>query len=191
MALCSTPCRRPPWQRWEDMSQHVRGRQQEQGDKCEGRDPRICRSRVQLSHVFPSRRPPIGQRVRTDPGSRTASTRALMGCGPLAAPPVQLKLQPVRRAPRPVARDNVPAKRRPAKLPPLPAAKFLDNGMPAMQRETELAIKPIRCSLELFGDRSVPQSWPALAPAASIHFERGGREPRTPDEIDGATQFSD
>jgi hypothetical protein len=132
------------------MSQHVRGRQQEQGDKCEGRDPRICRSRVQLSHVFPSRRPPIGQRVRTDPGSRTASTRAL-----------------------------------------LPAAKFLDNGMPAMQRETELAIKPIRCSLELFGDRSVPQSWPALAPAASIHFERGGREPRTPDEIDGATQFSD
>jgi hypothetical protein len=44
--------------------------------------------------------------------------------------------------------------------------------MPAIQGETELAIKPIRCSLELFfGDRSVPQAWPALAPLPSISKE--------------------
>jgi hypothetical protein len=30
-----------------------------------------------------------------------------------------------------------------------------------------------------------------IGTAASIHFERGGRGPRTPGEIDGATQFSD
>src|SRR4051812_43352927 len=55
-----------------------------------------------------------------------------------------------------------------------------------------MALCATPCSLELFfGDRSVPQSWPAFAPPPLYQFERGGRGPRTPGEIDGATQFSD
>jgi hypothetical protein len=65
----------------------------------------LARTRLRVSET-----PGLTSSERARVRAASPSQIPIMGCGPLAAPPVQLKLQPVGRAPRPVAAVMSPQK---------------------------------------------------------------------------------